>query len=141
VPWLNIVHPRVALLGKVGRAFGYIAVGCSAARRLEDVYPSRVSGRSLCPAAIGEERKISLAHPPRVCPASRPGTTTNTRHDSVTAAQRLPRVSDSRNLHSLLGKEGGNPLHVQFLRQAEGHLATFSGTHNHEPELLFTLPQ
>jgi hypothetical protein len=54
--------------GCMGRAFVGGAAGCSIAWRLEEVYPSRASGRSICPAAIGEKRKISLAHPPRVCP-------------------------------------------------------------------------
>jgi hypothetical protein len=49
-------------------SFGGSAAGCAAARRFEDVYPCQASGRSICPAASGEKRKISLAHPPQVCP-------------------------------------------------------------------------
>jgi hypothetical protein len=39
----------------VGRAFGCSTAGCSTARRLEEVYPSRASIRSSCSAAIGSK--------------------------------------------------------------------------------------
>jgi len=52
----------------IGRAFGGSVAGCSTGRRFEDIYPCRASGRASGSAAIGRKRKISLAHPPRVCP-------------------------------------------------------------------------
>jgi hypothetical protein len=52
----------------MGRAFGGSAAGRSTTCRFEEVYPSRASGRWICSAALGRKRKISLAHPPRVCP-------------------------------------------------------------------------
>jgi hypothetical protein len=55
----------------MGRAFCCSAAGYSAGRPFAEVYPCRASRRSFGSAAIGEKRRISLAHPPRVCPDHR----------------------------------------------------------------------
>jgi hypothetical protein len=53
------------------RVFWRSTPGCSTVRRFDEVYPCRASGRSIDAAAISEKRRISPAHPPRVCPRRR----------------------------------------------------------------------
>jgi hypothetical protein len=48
-------------------AFCCSVPGCSAGRRFASIYPGPASGRSGGSAALGAKRKISSAHPRRVC--------------------------------------------------------------------------